>query len=447
MGRVQQPESKPARKGSQSLLKGPKTIDLKKNKTGKSTSLKNKIRSVERLLRKASSDHKLKRSLESKLSELQSSLAKHDKGATERKYAVRYHKIRFFERVKLERRVKQIEGKADRGHALSAEEQQHLKQHKENLQYVMHFPKGERYVSIVKEAADAEAQTKLESERKRLKAMIRHQLAESAMLAEADEGLGQSSAMAGAAHDTEADAFFLESSDSDPALETSSAHLLLSDEGAKQSVSQTQAADPVSTAQAQIAASEQAQFQQPKRQFAAGSLPDSSVPSTKPRHSSRIAVPGGIADQHLQQKQPFVHQQAAGSPQKPPQFLQNGRLSKFAKHSKHAALAIAGVPRRESALAGADLMQDALKQQQGGQKATPAVGQVWNMLFTESCLCDRALQGLVPDTCGQFAEASLQALVFCMSGHMRSACPTHEQNVCGAPHLLQLHDTGSRQRH
>lgn len=52
MGRVQQPESKPARKGSHSLLKGPKTDDLKKNKTGKLTSLKNKIRSVERLLRK-----------------------------------------------------------------------------------------------------------------------------------------------------------------------------------------------------------------------------------------------------------------------------------------------------------------------------------------------------------------------------------------------------------
>lgn len=47
-------------------------------------------------------------------------------------------------------------------------------------------------MSIVKEAADPAAQAKLESERKRLKAMIRHQLAESAMLAEADEGLGQS---------------------------------------------------------------------------------------------------------------------------------------------------------------------------------------------------------------------------------------------------------------
>jgi len=96
------------------------------------------------------------------VSELQTSLAKHDRGATERKYAVRYHKvdfcrhvltllhaslcielvcalqIRFFERVKLERRVKQIEGKADRGHALSAEEQQHLKQHKENLQVIQY---------------------------------------------------------------------------------------------------------------------------------------------------------------------------------------------------------------------------------------------------------------------------------------------------------------------
>jgi len=43
---------------------------------------------------------------------------------------------------------------------------------------------------------------------------------------------------AGAAHDTEADAFFLESSDSDSALETSPAHLLLSDEGASTDSSQ-----------------------------------------------------------------------------------------------------------------------------------------------------------------------------------------------------------------
>ena len=180
---------------------------------------------------------------------------------------------------------------------------------------------------------------------------------------------------AGAAHDTEADAFFLEGSDNDSALETSFAPLLLSDEGAKQSVSQTQAADPVSTAQAQLAASEQTQFQQPKRQFAADCRPDSNVPSKKQRHSSSIVAPG--AGQSLQQKrQPFVYQQAVGSPQKPPQVLQNSRLSKFAKHSKHAALAIAGMSSKEGALGGADLTQSVLKQQQGRRKASPALAQV-----------------------------------------------------------------------
>lgn len=191
---------------------------------------------------------------------------------------------------------------------------------------------------------------------------------------------------AGAAHDTEADAFFLESSDSDSALETSPAHLLLSDEGAKQSVSQTQAADPVSPAQAQIAASEQARFQQSKHQFAAGCRPDSNVPSKKPRHSSIIGAPGGAAAQPLQQKQqPSVHQQAAGSPQKPPQFLQNGRLGGFAKHSKHAALAIAGVRPRESALGGSDLTQNTLKQQRR-RKASPTLAQVWKLLLRKFIL-------------------------------------------------------------
>ena len=189
---------------------------------------------------------------------------------------------------------------------------------------------------------------------------------------------------AGAAHNTEADAFFLESSDSDSALETPSAHLLLSDEGAKQSVSQTPAADPVSTTQAQRAASEQAQFQHPKRQFAADCQPDIDVSFKKPRQSSRIVAPGGAADQHLEQKQPpFVHQLAADSPQKLPQFLQNGRLRNFAKHSKHAAFEFADMPPKESDLGGDDLTQNALRQQQGRRKASPALDQVCNLLFME----------------------------------------------------------------
>ena len=68
------------------------------------------------------------------------------------------------------------------------------------LQYVLHFPKGERYVSILKKAAEPEAQAQLVSERTRLKTLIRHQRAETAMLAEADEGLGQASPMVRSSH-------------------------------------------------------------------------------------------------------------------------------------------------------------------------------------------------------------------------------------------------------
>lgn len=61
------------------------------------------------------------------------------------------------------------------------------------MQYVVHFPKGERYVSILKEATEPQAQVVLAAERARLKKLIKHQMAETALIADADEGLGQNS--------------------------------------------------------------------------------------------------------------------------------------------------------------------------------------------------------------------------------------------------------------
>lgn len=102
-----------ATRRSHSLLKGPKADQ--KGKSGKLTSTKNKIRGVQRLLRKvriasssavrgrlwcklqldlqAGIDNKLRRSLDAKLLELQDSLDKHNKEELERKFAVRYHKV------------------------------------------------------------------------------------------------------------------------------------------------------------------------------------------------------------------------------------------------------------------------------------------------------------------------------------------------------------------
>ena len=56
------------------------------------------------------------------------------------------------------------------------------------LQYVLHFPKGEKYVSLLKKADNEEAQLALDKERSRLRAIVRQQLADEALVADVDEG-------------------------------------------------------------------------------------------------------------------------------------------------------------------------------------------------------------------------------------------------------------------
>lgn len=64
------------------------------------------------------------------------------------------------------------------------------------LQYVLHFPKGEKYVSIIKDATEPAAQAKLVAERARLRAVVARNLADAAMLGDADEGIGPRDAAA-----------------------------------------------------------------------------------------------------------------------------------------------------------------------------------------------------------------------------------------------------------
>ena len=56
------------------------------------------------------------------------------------------------------------------------------------LQYVVHFPKGEKYVSILRDAEEPAAQVALIVQRDRLRALVHKQQAEIAMVTEADEG-------------------------------------------------------------------------------------------------------------------------------------------------------------------------------------------------------------------------------------------------------------------
>lgn len=66
--------------------------------------------------------------------------------------------------------------------------QLHTNQSADVMQYVLHFPKGEKYVSLLKEANDPEAQAALDAERSRLRVLVRQRLADEKMLTEVDEG-------------------------------------------------------------------------------------------------------------------------------------------------------------------------------------------------------------------------------------------------------------------
>lgn len=127
---------------------------------------------------------------EKRLATLREEWEARKRAAIERKFAIRYHKVRFFERVKLERLLKKLQ----RSLASSIGDDQikmlesKIQQVNEDLQYVLNFPKGEKYVSILRDATDPVAQQHLESERQRLREIIKKQLAEEALLAEPDEG-------------------------------------------------------------------------------------------------------------------------------------------------------------------------------------------------------------------------------------------------------------------
>ena len=99
----------------------------------------------------------------------------------------RYHKVRFFERIKLERRIHKLQ-RALKQCNNDEETSQELSRARDDLEYVLHFPKGEKYVSLLKNAEDAEAQAQLERERVRLRAMVKLQLLDDAIVNELNEG-------------------------------------------------------------------------------------------------------------------------------------------------------------------------------------------------------------------------------------------------------------------
>ena len=125
-------------------------------KTNKKTA-KNRIRDMERRLRKLRShaegaDPALVARLEAEVAALKGdeagAAADRKRVQTEKRYAERYHKVKFFERRKVVRRLKQLRKALAAGGADVDDLRTKERTLEDDLLYIKHYPKDQKYVSL-----------------------------------------------------------------------------------------------------------------------------------------------------------------------------------------------------------------------------------------------------------------------------------------------------------
>ncbi|KAK4767076.1 hypothetical protein SAY86_014826 [Trapa natans] len=188
--------------------KGP---GVEKKSKPKAVSLKNQIRSVERMLRK-DLPLEVRDAQVKKLEGLKKQQEIHIRLAVEKKIFLRDRKIKFFERRKIERRIRRLEKmqRSSSGPEQDAEIVEQLSKLKEDLEYVRFFPKTEKYVSLFSGGDDSEVIDQRNGLRKQIKANLVAAAASGKDLEETgseDDGL----------LDLSEDDFFLNGSSSDEA--------------------------------------------------------------------------------------------------------------------------------------------------------------------------------------------------------------------------------------
>ena len=121
----------------------------------KKQSIKNQIRSVKRFLSKAETSGDTERivHLKHKLHGLNSEHQRRQVVEKEKKYARKYHKVKFFERKKVLRRRKQVQAKINAAVVGNATKdvgalKKKLSELDDQLDYIQYFPKQQKYISL-----------------------------------------------------------------------------------------------------------------------------------------------------------------------------------------------------------------------------------------------------------------------------------------------------------
>ncbi|KAG1758709.1 hypothetical protein EDD22DRAFT_909362 [Suillus occidentalis] len=111
--------------------------------------IKSSLRQTRRLLAKESLAADVRVETERRLKALEADLARAEMARKERTYALKYHKVKFFERQKLVRRIKQVKRDLTSGQGKEREKLDiELEGLRVDLNYVLHYPKTKKYISL-----------------------------------------------------------------------------------------------------------------------------------------------------------------------------------------------------------------------------------------------------------------------------------------------------------
>ncbi|KAI9895350.1 hypothetical protein PsorP6_018446 [Peronosclerospora sorghi] len=134
--------------------------------TKKIPSYKNRIRALERFLSRGGLSDAARRAKKAELEELKEQQKIKDQVALEKKNVVKYKRPRFFERVKVMRRLrqtkKQLDQTGDATERLELETQ--LETYRQDMMYIYYFPRNEPYISLFPSMSHSEETQKRQNE-------------------------------------------------------------------------------------------------------------------------------------------------------------------------------------------------------------------------------------------------------------------------------------------
>ncbi|CAH0481099.1 unnamed protein product [Peronospora belbahrii] len=125
-------------------------------------SLKNRIRGLKRFLIRGGLGDATRRAKEAELKQLIQELENNNQIVLEKKNAEKYKKPRFFERVKVMRKLRQVKNRIEQAKHETERSQyeKEFKMYQEEMMYIYYYPKSESYIPLYASAPHSEENEK-----------------------------------------------------------------------------------------------------------------------------------------------------------------------------------------------------------------------------------------------------------------------------------------------